>query len=119
MNRDTLSSSGKNLKELYEYLKAGGLDVGTYYGFQSACYRAGLRRGARKSSKTTKEAAENVNVQKEPEVSHEPQEAQNVGESEKGKAKTSKYSSTLPPVILPGGIEAIIDSETGAKRFEI
>jgi hypothetical protein len=120
MNRDMLSSSGKNLKELYEYLKAKGLDVGTYYGFQSACYRAGLRRWAKKSSKTPKEAVENINVQpaKKSEVSHEPQEAKNVGESENGKAKTNKYSSALPPVILPGGIEAIIDSETGAKRFE-
>jgi hypothetical protein len=124
MNLDALSSSGKNLKELYEYLKAGGLDVGTYYGFQSACYRAGLRRWAKKSLKTPKEAVENVNVQpaKKSEVSHKPQEAKDTGESgvpETHKAKSSKYNPGLPPIILPGGIEAIIDLETGAKRFEI
>jgi hypothetical protein len=38
---------------------------------------------------------------------------------EEHKTKQSKYNPALPPILLPGGVEAIIDPETGAKRFEI
>jgi hypothetical protein len=114
MKRDELSHSGKNLKELYEYLKAGGLDVGTYHGFQSACYRAGLRRRAGRTS-----AATVSQVSTEPEKAQKPQQAESLGKSEDNRARKSKYNPALPPIILPGGVEAIIDPETGAKRFEI
>jgi hypothetical protein len=112
MNRDALSSSGKNIKELYEYLKAGGLDVGTYHGFQSACYRAGLRQRARRTTAVPREPTGQGRAQK-------PQQAENPGKSEDHRAGQSKYNPALPPVFLPGGVEAIIDPETGAKSFEI
>jgi hypothetical protein len=123
MNRDTLSSSGKNLKELYEYLKAKGLDVGTYYGFQSACYRAGLRQRVRRVA-ASRESASNAKREEvlEPTgqgMTQKPQQAESPGQSENHKTRQSKHNPVLPTVFLPGGVEAIIDLETGAKSFYI
>lgn len=53
------------------------------------------------------------------ETIQKPQQAENLAKSEKHKTGQSKYNPALPPVILPGGIEANIDLETGAKFFEI
>jgi hypothetical protein len=124
INRDALSSSGKNLKELYEYLKAGGLDVGTYHGFQSACYRAGLRQRARRAAAVSREPAGNEKREKVREptgqgMAQKPQQAESPGKSENHEVWQSKHNPALPPVFLPGGVEAIIDLETGAKSFEI
>jgi hypothetical protein len=49
-NLDVLARSDKSVRGIYKYLKVNGLDVGTYYAFQSACYRAGLRKRAIKIS---------------------------------------------------------------------
>ena len=49
-NLDVLARSDKSVRGIYKYLKVNGLDVGTYYAFQSACYRAGLRKRSIKIS---------------------------------------------------------------------
>jgi hypothetical protein len=123
LNRDTLSSSGKNLKELHEYLKARGLDVGTYYGFQSACYRAGLRQRVMRVA-ASREPASNAKREKVLESTgqgrtQKPQQAKSPDQPENHKARQSKRNPVLPPVFLPGGVEAIIDLETGAQSFDI
>jgi hypothetical protein len=95
--------SEKGVKGIYEYLKANGLDVGTYYGFKSLYYRV---KSKINSTNSSREKAEG-----KAKASEKPKEIQ--------KPRESKYSPALPPVYLPGGVEAIIEPETGAKYFEI
>jgi hypothetical protein len=112
-----VSHPGKNVRHIYEYLKAGGLDVGTYHGFRSACYRAGLRRRTRKPVISSQESVDGLKIPREVQ---KPPKAENMAKTaEERKAEKSKYNPALPPVFLPGGVEAIIDPETGAKYFEI
>jgi hypothetical protein len=112
-----VSYPGKNIRHIYEHLKAGGLDVGTYHSFRSACYRAGLRRRTKKSAFSLQEL---VNDVKTPTERQEAPKTKNMTRTaEERRAEKSKYNPALPPVFLPGGIEAIIDPETGAKCFEI
>lgn len=123
-NLDSLNAllrSGKSVKQIYEYLKVRGQDVGTYHGFRSTCYRAGLRRRIVKNSKAAKGAVKSIKPQspERPEIPHGSQSDRNAVGLGNCKAKTSKYNPALPPIILPGGIEANIDLETGAKFFEI
>jgi hypothetical protein len=121
VNFDVLSRlvrySGKNIKTLYEDLKASGLDVGTYHGFRSACYRAGLRRRPKRRVTVFQEPADIFKKMQSPQAS--PKNSGVTSASNDCEPEVSKYNPALPPVILPGGIEAIIDPETGAKRFEI
>jgi hypothetical protein len=119
-NFDALSDlfrSGKSVKQIYEDLKAIGEDVGTYHGFRTVCYRAGLRRRESKRSAIQKKSQENTKGSKELEKAQRPTKSGNSGDA--SIAKGSKYNPALPPVILPGGVEAVIDLETGAKHFEI
>ena len=112
-----LSRSGKNVRHVYEYLKTNGLDVGTYHGFRSACYRAGLRRRPKKSVLSSQEPANGMKTLREVQELQKAEIA--VKTKEERKLEKSKYNPALPPVFLPGGVEAIIDPETGAKCFEI
>lgn len=121
VNLDVLSRlvqfSGKNLRNIYEDLKASGLDVGTYHGFRSTCYRAGLRRRQKRRLPVLQEPAGSV---KNPQKIQEPKGKGDVtATSAERRPGVSRYNPALSPIILPGGIEAIIDPETGAKRFEI
>jgi hypothetical protein len=114
----SISRSGKNIRDIYEHLQAGGLDVGTYHGFRSACYRAGLRRRAPKRPTISfQESARGVKASKEVQELQKIEAAAKTGEDRK--TGISKYNPALPPVFLPGGAEAIIDPETGAQCFEI
>jgi len=124
---EALSRSGKNLKQIYEHLKAGGLDAGNYHSFRSACYRAGLRQRAPKATAKVDKSRENVQA-KAQEKTRAPAEmmevretvkSSNLGKEEERKNKVSKYNPMLPPIMLPGGVEALIDPETGGKSFEI
>jgi hypothetical protein len=114
--------SERGVKAIYEYLKTNGLDVGTYYGFKSLYYRVKNRinsttSSAEKIPAPVKKEPHPVEVEaemaekRETEASKKPREIQ--------KPRESKYNPALPPVYLPGGVEAIIDPETGAKYFEI
>jgi hypothetical protein len=116
---DALSRSGKNVKQIYEYLKAKGQDVGTYHGFRSICYRAGLRqRTTKKTSAMREKSVKAQDIKGTKKVQGSPKLGNAISEDEH-KGKGSKYNPALPPVFLPGGVEAIIDLETGAKCFEI
>jgi hypothetical protein len=118
---NALLHSGKNIKQIYEYLKAKGQDVGTYHSFRTLCYRAGLRRREPKVSPIQGKPLENTKTQEliGAKKLQEPTKSKNVSREEEPKTKESKYNPRLPPIFLPGGVEAIIDPETGAKRFEI
>jgi hypothetical protein len=120
-NRDVLARSSKNVREIHEYLKANGLDVGTYHSFRRTCYRAGLRRRSAKVPAASQKPMDNLKarVSVEPNGQQKPQQARRAPEAEEQKARVSKYNPALPPIYLPGGVEAIIDPETGAKHFEI
>jgi hypothetical protein len=114
----SISRSGKNIRDIYEHLKAGGLDVGTYHGFRSACYRAGLRRQTKKSAISFQEPVRGLKASKEAPESQSQKAGAAAKTREERKTEKNKYSA-LPPIFLPGGVEAIIDLETGAKSFEI
>jgi hypothetical protein len=123
-NRDSLNvllRSGKSIKEIYEYLNAEGQDVGTYHSFRTVCYRTGLRRRDPAASAVQKNNLKNTKTQASvgSKTVDNPPKPDNACGKEEHKANVSKYNPALPPVILPGGVEAIIDPETGAKRFEI
>jgi hypothetical protein len=120
LNLDTFSRfirfSGGNVRTLYEYLKAGGLDVGTYHGFRSACYRTGLRR---RTKKNVPVLGEGVCGTKNPARLRARQKEEGAAATVESGDGSIKHNPTLPSVYLPGGVEAIIDPETGAKCFEI
>ena len=124
---EAFSRSGKNLKQIYEHLKTGGLDVGNYHSFRSACYRAGLRQRKPKVTAKGNESPKNVQAKAQEKArtpaeigeTHETDKSSNLGKEEERKGKVSKYNPFLPPVMLPGGVEAFIDPETGGKSFEI
>jgi hypothetical protein len=123
-NFDSLNAllhSGKTIKQIYEYLKAKGQDVGTYHSFRTIFYRAGLRHREPNVSSIRGRPLENTKTQELTGVKkgQEPTKSKSVNREEDPRAKKSKYNPTLPPIFLPGGVEAIIDPETGAKRFEI
>jgi hypothetical protein len=125
---EILSRSGKNLRQIYEYLKANWLDVGEYHSFRSACYRAGLRQrtpktaalgGTRKNVRPKATEKEQPQALVEVRKAHEADKPGNLSKEGELKAKVSKYNPNLPPILLPGGLEAFINPETGAKGFEI
>jgi hypothetical protein len=125
---DTLSRSGKNLRQIYEYLKANGLDIGEYHSFRSACYRAGLRQRkpktvavgeTRKNERPKAQEKEQSQALVEVRKAHETDKPGNLSKEGELKARVSKYNPNLPPIMLPGGVEAFLNPETGAKGFEI
>jgi hypothetical protein len=121
INFDALFRSGGSVKQVYEYLKGSGLDVGTYHSFRAACSRARKQRRANVSA-IAKDTAESVKMKssKETEVIHEAVKTDNAVSTKKDESaiKVSKYNSKLPPIMLPGGVEAFTDPETGGKCFE-
>jgi hypothetical protein len=122
-NFDIFLRSGRGVKAIYEYLKTNGLDVGTYYGFKSLYYRVKRRIN---STNPSAEKIAPAPIKKEPcpvEIEAKMAEKKEAEASKKSKEVQkpweSKYNPALPLVYLPGGVEAIIDPETGAKYFEI
>ena len=60
------SRSGGSVKQIYEYLKASGLDIGTYHSFRSACHRAGFKQGISNDSTISKANARECRVYIDP-----------------------------------------------------
>ena len=127
MNFDIFFRSGGSVKQVYEYLKTSGLDVGTYHSFRSACNRVRKQRRLN-ASMAVKETAEGIKTtsQRETEMIFKAENSKDTVEKQKegqknpqAQDKVSKYNPMLPPIILPGGVEAFIDPETGGKCFEI
>jgi hypothetical protein len=116
---DVLSRTGRSVKDIYEYLKSKGLDVGTYEGFRCV-YRRVKIRGEAKTSVSPKP----VTVQPEPNPTPVQQKTGtgNAGQSQ-GKENTAAPERPrgvgLRPLFLPDGTEIEIDPETGARIFKI
>jgi hypothetical protein len=123
INFQAFTDSRKTTREIYEFLKQENVDVGSFQVFKTLYSRV-KRSRAQKSATLMKTPISGAlsDSSKEQEsleskVTPIPQRAEKEGGA--GEARRSKYNPALPPVYLPGGVEAIIDPETGAKRFEI
>jgi len=128
INFQAFMNSGKTTREIYEFLKEEKIDVSSFKVFKT------LYSKVKKSRSHTFTTPVRALVSEElPARSKEPTQAapgkeqktvQNGGESgerkePQPKGKVSKYNPLLPPIMLPGGVEAFIDPETGGKSFEI
>lgn len=122
-----LSQSGKSIKSIHEFLKSKGLDVGSYEGFRRIYRRVRIRDETGKTVRTdsiagaTKmERRESGHSSAEPDAEKikEPKSNKDVKADDTGRKKRIN-NPALPPIYLPGGVEAIIDPESGAKSFEI
>jgi hypothetical protein len=123
INFQAFTDSGKTVQEIYDFLKEKKIDVGSFHVFRSLYSKVKrywkLKHAAPVRDPPSEKFAANPEAHKAPELRELQKPLQNEGETDMNKTRQSKYNSALPPVILPGGIEAIIDLETGAKRFEI
>jgi hypothetical protein len=123
INFQAFTDSRKTIREIYDFLKEKKIDVGSFHVFRSVYSKAkkswSLKHAAPVRNPPSRKFAAGSEEHTAPE-SREPQKhLRNEVETDALKTKQSKYNPALPPVILPGGIEAMIDPETGAKRFEI
>ena len=128
MNYQAFACSGKTVQEIYDFLKGKNIDVSSFSVFRSlyskvkSSHKQKLEAPIRAQISEEIPAAPKESTQVVPGKEHKT--SQNGGEPDARKEpqpndKVSKYNPMLPPVILPGGIEAIIDPKTGAKSFEI
>jgi hypothetical protein len=114
LNFQAFTDTGRTTREIYEFLKEENIDVGTFQVFKTLYSR--VRRGRRTANPVKiPEMTEAPNRSKE----QASPEAEKKEGPENRKAGVSQYNPALPPVYLSGGVEAIIDPETGAKCFEI
>jgi hypothetical protein len=111
INFQAFADSGKTIREIYDFLKERQIDVGSFHVFRSLYSRVKKSRGLKPDAPVRDPPPENAGLKE-----HRPSESR---EKQKPFRNESRYNPALPPVILPGGIEAIFDPETGAKRFEI
>ena len=122
INFQAFIQSGKPTREIYEFLKGEGVDVGKFEVFKtlySKVKRSWKQKTAASAELFTPRGS-SPSLKEPPILSREPyKHPQKKTDADEHKTKQSKYNPALPPILLPGGIEAIIDPETGAKRFEI
>jgi hypothetical protein len=116
LNFQAFTNTGRTTREIYEFLKEENIDVGTFQVFKTLYSRVKRLR--------SRQSANPVKTSRIEEASSHPKEQASPGvEKKEGpenrKAGVSQYNPALPPVYLPGGVEAIIDPATGAKCFEI
>ena len=120
--------SGKTTREIYEFLKEEKVDVSSFQVFKTL-YSKVKKTQKLKSASSTKAPVSDIappkSVNPTQKVPDKEQKAiQNGDESNVRKepqlqGKVSKYNPNLTPIMLPGGVEAFIDPETGGKGFEI
>jgi hypothetical protein len=122
INFRVFADSGKTTREIYEFLKKENVDVGSFLVFKTLYSKV---KRSQKLKLETPSASADISMPKEishalrkPPVPEEMQKKMTAGLNN-NKTRQSKYNPLLPPVFLPGGVEAMIDLETGAKRFEI
>jgi hypothetical protein len=113
INFQAFTDSGKTIREIYDFLKEKKIDVGSFNVFRSLYSKV-------KNSQNRKPA---TSAKGPPERSvsgsgKTQKPLQDGGEADVNKPRQSKHSPALPPIFLPGGVEAIIDPETGAKGFD-
>ena len=128
INFQDFVSSGKSTREIYEFLKEEKVDVSSFQVFKNLYSQV---KKSRKQAPATPVSAPTpkefpaktkeltqvmpINGQKVFQTGGEP----NVRREPQPDDKISKNNPMLPPVFLPGGVEAIVDPTTGARRFEI
>jgi hypothetical protein len=130
INFDAFANSGKTILEIYDFLKEKNLDVSSFHVFRSLYSK--VKTARRRNPALPKRAPvleelppklkEQTQAQAIPEKVQNPLREgyeTNARKDSPAQAKVSKYNPALPPVFLPGGVEAWIDPETGAKCFEI
>ena len=126
INYRAFVNSGKTTREIYEFLKEEKVDVSSFQVFKNLYSQVKKAQKLKSESSTKTSVSEMVTVKPEnptQKVPEKGQKTQNEGESNVRKepqpnGKVSKYNPMLPPVMLPGGVEAFIDPKTGAKRFD-
>jgi cellulose biosynthesis protein BcsQ len=119
INFNIFEKSGKTAREIYDFLKEENVNIGSFSSFKSL-YSKSRKKFMASAEAPISEAQFCPNL--EDQVLSELREIptlQERGISKEFKTRDSKYYLALPPVFLPGRIEAIIDSETGAKNFAI
>jgi hypothetical protein len=124
MNFQAFVDSGKTLQEIYTFLKEKRIDVGSYNVFRTLYGRVKTSRKISAASvdpKTLSTQSEEYaqTRQGKMQMSLRKGSETDVRKEEQPQTRISKHNPALPPILLPGGEEAIIDPETGAKGFEI
>jgi hypothetical protein len=102
MNFSVFADSGRTTREIYEFLKDENIDVSSFKVFKTLYSKVKKSRERANSALITSAPMKSVPVTSVP-----------------IKLQTPRGALSMPPVILPGGVEAMIDPETGAKNFEI
>ncbi len=111
---DTLSRSGRTIKEIHEYLKTNDIDVGSYEGFRRAYYR---RKVKLEEKKQEPKSFRNHDKKKE-EKSIEALTPEKIGVEEK-RTKSKSQGLGLRPIYAADGKTELKITENGAKTFEI
>jgi hypothetical protein len=122
INFKAFIQSGKSTRYIYEFLKGEGIDVSSFQVFKSlySKVKKAWKQKITASAKFSALIESSSDLQESPMPCEAPKKSHLKRSAlADHNTKQSKYNPALPPVILPGGIEAIIDPETGAKRFEI
>ena len=130
MNIQAFASSGKTVREIYDFLKEKHIDVSSFHVFRTLYSKAKTSQKLKSAASTKTPVSEVIPAkpgnpaQVKAMADNERKTFQNEGESNVHKEsqpqnKVNKYNPALPPVFLPGGVEAFIDPETGGKCFEI
>ena len=128
INFQAFVNSGKTTREIYEFLIEEKYDVSSFQVFKTLFSK--VKKSKSRVSVVPVKSPNSEELSTRPKEStlvvpsKEPEILQNGGESDVRKeprfqAKVSKYNPMLPPIMLPGGVEAFINPETGGKSFEI
>ena len=128
MNFQAFVSSGKTVREIYDFLQGKNLDVSNFHVFRTLYSKVKKSQKLKSVGSTKAPVAEMIPASSENPMQKAPDKEQralqkegesNVRKEPQSEGKVSKYNPHLPPIMLPGGVEAFIDPETGAKGFEI
>jgi hypothetical protein len=127
INFQVFANSGKTTREIYEFLKEEGIDVSNFRVFKTLFSR--VKRSFNDDERTAHQNlaepsvsnSENLTNGSEiqgPSVLNSTQKIEK-SETELDALPQKTRRPAFPITYLPGGAEAIIDPETGAKRFKI
>jgi hypothetical protein len=112
---DELQKSGKPLKEMHQFLRANGIDVGTYESFRTVYGR--LKRSRKTVPREL--TSEPGKLTKPEKAASDPPKVEKAKGAEAEKTPKRLPGLGLRPIYLANGTEVEIDPETGAKRFKI
>lgn len=113
INFQAFTKSGKSIREIYDFLKEKKIDVGSFHVFRSLYSKVKKTQNLKLTAPVRGPLDHGELESRRTQIPF-----QNGGEADVNKPRQNKHAPALPPVFLPGGVEAIIDPETGAKSFE-